>query len=54
MRFGLKPSHIIECDTPALKDGVSICCIITPPFKAGINYPGIYAGGQRSIEKEGL
>ena len=45
MRFGLKPSCVIERYTPALKDGVSIYCTIAPPFMAGINYPGIYAGG---------
>ncbi len=49
MRFGLKPSCVIERYTPALKDGVSIYCTIGPPLKAKINYPGIYARGLKSI-----
>ena len=49
MRFGLKPYSIIGRYTPALKDGVSIYCTITTPFKAEINYPGIYARGLKSI-----
>jgi len=48
MRFGLKPFCVIGRYAPALKDGVSICCTITPPFKAKITYPGIYAGGQKA------
>ena len=54
MRFGLKPSCVIERYAPALKDGVSSYCTIIPPLKAEINYPGIYAGGQKNIELKGL